>query len=310
MSKVCIVGDTHFSPKQPVSRKDNYPETLLNKLDNLLELCKDNNVEDVIFLGDLINANQMTMEYFIILFKHFMEFKKNNIRLHSIIGNHDVQHGNEDFLDKSPIVLLFKSNLFNNNSFVIGNKVFTLQNFYNTTDTIEPVNDDKVNILIGHYFYLNGFNDKYHTLSPEECKSLGYDYYFLGHDHTPYEPLKINGYEVHRPGSFSRATSETCQVSRDNIQVCLFDTNTLEVEYKNIPNVLSSKDVYKETKLISKLTDKDEIDTTLSEDINNLINDLSFNFSSDIYLVLDEMNLEEEVKESVIKYLEEEGIYR
>ena len=156
MSKVCIVGDTHFSPKQPVSRKDNYPETLLNKLDNLLELCKDNNVEDVIFLGDLINANQMTMEYFIILFKHFMEFKKNNIRLHSIIGNHDVQHGNKDFLDKSPILLLFKSNLFNNSNFVIGNKVFTLQNFYNTTDTIEPVNDDKVNILIGHYFYLNG----------------------------------------------------------------------------------------------------------------------------------------------------------
>lgn len=310
MSKVCIVGDTHFSPKQPISRKDNYPETLLNKLDNLLELCKDNNIEDVIFLGDLINANQMTMEYFIILFKHFMEFKKNNIRLHSIIGNHDVQHGNEEFLDKSPLTILFKSGLFSNKDFTVDNCLFTMMNYYESVNTIEPATNDYTNILIGHYFYLNGFNDINHTLSPEECKNLGYNFYFLGHDHTPYEPLKINNYEVHRPGSFSRATSETCQVSRDNIQVCIFDTDSLLVTYKNIPNVLSSKDIYKESKLISKLIDKDEVDTTLSEDINNLINDLSFNFSGDIYLVLDEMQLDEEVKNSVIKYLEEEGIYR
>lgn len=310
MSKVCIVGDTHFSPKQPMSRKDNYPETLLNKLDNLLELCKSNYITDVIFLGDLINNNQMTMEYFIILFKHFTEFTKYNIKLHTIIGNHDINHGNEEFLDKSPLTILFESKLFNNKDFIIDNCRFTLKNYYDEVDSLNINNNSNINILIGHYFYLSGFNDTKHTLLPEKCKELIYDYYFLGHDHTPYEPLCINGYEVHRPGSFSRATSETCQVARDNIQVCIFDTNTLEVEYKNIPNVLPSKDVYKESKLISKLLDKEEIDTTLSKDIDDLINDLSFNFSGDIYKVLDEMNLKEDIKNIVVKYLEEEGIYR
>lgn len=310
MSKVCIVGDTHFSPKQPMSRKDNYPETLLNKLDNLLELCKSNYITDVIFLGDLINNNQMTMEYFIILFKHFTEFTKCNIKLHTIIGNHDINHGNEEFLDKSPLTILFESKLFNNKDFIIDNCRFTLKNYYDDVDSLNINNNSNINILIGHYFYLSGFNDTKHTLLPEKCKELIYDYYFLGHDHTPYEPLCINGYEVHRPGSFSRATSETCQVSRDTIQVCIFDTDTLEVEYKNIPNVLPSKDVYKESKLISKLLDKEEIDTTLSKDIDDLINDLSFNFSGDIYKVLDEMNLKENIKNIVVKYLEEEGIYR
>ena len=310
MSKVCIVGDTHFSPKQPMSRKDNYPETLLNKLDNLLELCKSNYITDVIFLGDLINNNQMTMEYFIILFKHFTEFTKYNIKLHTIIGNHDINHGNEEFLDKSPLTILFESKLFNNKDFIIDNCRFTLKNYYDDVDSLNIDNNSNINILVGHYFYLSGFNDTKHTLLPEKCKELIYDYYFLGHDHTPYEPLCINGYEVHRPGSFSRATSETCQVSRDTIQVCIFDTDTLEVEYKNIPNVLPSKDVYKESKLISKLLDKEEIDTTLSKDIDDLINDLSFNFSGDIYKVLDEMNLKEDIKNIVVKYLEEEGIYR
>lgn len=310
MSKILIVGDTHFSPKQPMSRKDDYPNTLLNKLDSLLELAKNNNVGDIIFLGDLINNNQMTMEYFIKLFKHFNEFKNNNINLFSIIGNHDIQHGNEEFLDKSPLTILFESGLFSNKDFIRDNCKFTLKNFYDTIDKFESVNEGGVNILIGHYFYLNGFNDKYHTLSPEDCSRLGYQFYFLGHDHTPYEQVIFKNYQVHRPGSFSRATSETCQMSRDNIRVCLFDTMTLKVDYLDIPNVLPSKDVYKESKMISKLVDKSDIDTTLSEDINNLINDLSFNFSSDIYKVLDEMNLEDKVKDRVTKYLEEEGMYR
>lgn len=310
MSKVCIVGDTHFSPKQPVSRKDNYPETLLKKLDSLLELCIDNNVRDVIFLGDLINNNQMTMEYFIILYRYFSQFSKFNIKLHTVIGNHDINHGNEEFLDKSPLAILFESKLFNNKDFIRDNCKFTLKNYYDTIDKLEPIKEGGVNILIGHYFYLSGFNDIYHTLSPEDCKRLGYNYYFLGHDHTPYESLRINGYEVHRPGSFSRATSDTCQVTRDNIKVCLFDTETLGISYLDIPNVLLSKDVYKESKLISKLIDKDNIDTTLSQDIDDLINDLSFDFSGDIYKVLDEMNLEDKVKDAVIKYLEEEGMYR
>ena len=312
MSKVCIVGDCHFDSHLKASRKDNYPETLLNKLDSLLELCKNNAVTDVIFLGDLIESNRIDLPYLITLYNHFMRFKNESIKLFTIWGNHELKHDsyNDTLSLSTPLSLFINSGLFSNNDFIRDNCKFTLKNYYDDVDKLEPVEEDGVNILIGHYFYLSGFNDTKHTLLPEKCKELIYDYYFLGHDHTPYEPLCINGYEVHRPGSFSRATSETCQVSRDTIQVCIFDTDTLEVEYKNIPNVLPSKDVYKESKLISKLLDKEEIDTTLSKDIDDLINDLSFNFSGDIYKVLDEMNLKEDIKNIVVKYLEEEGIYR
>ena len=316
MSKIAIIGDTHFSPRTPVSRKDDYPETLLNKLDSLAWLCMEKGVKDVIFLGDLINNNQMTMEYFIKLYKKFLGFAAANIKLHTIIGNHDIQHGNPEFLDKSPMTLLLDSGLFNNKDFIVDDCLIRMVNYYTPTSEIPLAQTNNFNdknfhqILIGHYFYLNGFNDNDHTLMPEQCITLGYDKYFLGHDHTPYGPLKVNGYEVHRPGSFSRATSLTCQVNRDNIQICIYDTITNEVEYINIPKVLPSKDVYKETKLISKMNERETVDITLSEEIDELINELSFNFSSDIYTVLDSMELDKKVKEKVTSYLEEEGIYR
>lgn len=309
MSKVVIVGDTHFSPRTPVSRKDDYPETLMNKLGNLLKYCIDNNVQDCIFLGDLINANQMTMEYFIRLFKAFYMFSKNNISLHTVIGNHDVQHGNEEFLDKSPLAILLESGVIRNKDFIRGNICFKLVNYYEPFEMIEKAPVGGYNIFIGHFFYLSGFGDTQHTLSPEQCINLGYNMYFLGHDHTPYPPLKVNNYEVHRPGSFSRATSDTCQVSRDNIQICLFDTETCNVEYADLPGVLPSKDIYKESKLLSKMNESD-LEITLSEEIDELIDNLAFDFSSDIYKVLDEMKLEEDIKSKVTEYLESEGMFR
>lgn len=309
MSKVAIIGDTHFSPKTPVSRKDDYPETLLNKLDSLLSVCMDLNISDCIFLGDLINANQMTMEYFIKLYKRLIKFSMNNIRLRTVIGNHDVQHGNEEFLEKSPISLLVDSNLVSNKDFTKDNVRFKLVNYYDPFDLIEEAYPGMTNVFIGHFFYLSGFGDTTHTLSPELCKRLGYNMYFLGHDHTPYSPLKVNGYEIHRPGSFSRATSDTCQVNRDEIKICIFDTNTLDVEYLALPGVLPSSLVYKETKLLSKLNESD-IDITLSENIDHLINSMTFNFSSDIYTVLDEMEIDKEVKEKAVEYLESEGMFR
>lgn len=309
MSKIAIIGDTHFSPRTPVSRKDDYPETLMNKLGNLLKYCVDNNVSDCIFLGDLINANQMNMEYFIRLYKQLLEFSGNNIRLHTIIGNHDVQHGNEEFLEKSPISLLVDSNLVSNKDFVKDNVRFKLVNYYEPLDLIEDAYPGMFNVFIGHLFYLSGFGDQAHTLSPELCSKLGYDVYFLGHDHSPYEPLIKKDYKVYRPGSFSRATSDTCQVNRDNIQICIFNTETCNTDYVNLPGVLPSKDIYKEAKLLSKVNERD-IEITLSEEIDELIDNLTFDFSSDIYKVLDEMKLEEDIKSKVIEYLEREGMFR
>lgn len=305
MSKIMFIGDIHLSPRTPISRKDNYPQTLLNKLNEIKQLAQKQNIKDLVYLGDLFNTRHMTLAYFIKCFQMFKDIDNLGIIQHLIIGNHDILYNNEDMTQESPIQLLLDSNIFENKSFTRDDTHIHLYNYTTNTQDINKPSQEGFNILVGHYFYALGFNDTEHTLSKEQCKKLKYNAYILGHDHTPYEPLIKDSYEVHRPGSLSRGTSQTCQVNRDSIQVLIYDTKSHKFTYEDLPNILPSKDVFKETNLIEKLDF-----STLSESLQSLLQDLNFDNSSDIFETLDSIQMDDRVKDLITQYLNAEGVYR
>ena len=53
MSKIYFVGDVHLQEQSPISRKDSYPTSILNKLTEIGNLVRENNIEAVIFSGDI-----------------------------------------------------------------------------------------------------------------------------------------------------------------------------------------------------------------------------------------------------------------
>lgn len=306
MSKIAFIGDVHLSPRVPASRKDDYPNTLLTKLDSLKQLSIQNNISDLVFLGDLFNTKHMTLAYFIKCFQKFKTLDDSGITLHLIVGNHDITYNNDSTLEESPIKLLYDSDVFDvRNIFTIDNTTVYLYNYTELTPNLpKPLDLNTYNILVGHYFYDIGFGDDDHTLTRDQCKDLQYNAYLLGHDHTPYTPVKRDGYEVHRPGSLSRGTSQTCQINRDSIQITVFDTTTHTFTYLDLPNVLPTKDVYKEDHLIDKVTL-----STISESLQDLLSDLTFDNSSDIFATLHQIPMDPKIKELIISYLNNEGVY-
>ena len=306
MSKIMFVGDAHLSPRIPASRKDDYPETLLRKLDSIRKLAILKGVSDIVFLGDLFNAKHMTLSYFIKSFKEFKLMDEQGITLHTVIGNHDITYDNDSTLEESAIRLLYDSDVLDVRSiFTVDNTTVYLYNFTQLVSTLpKPQRMDEYNILAGHYFYLTGFNDIEHTLTPQQCIQLGYNAYILGHDHTPYTPVKQQSYEVHRPGSLSRGTSQTCQVQREEINVVLLDTQSHQFTYEDIPDILPSKDAYKEANLIDKFTL-----SSISDSLKDLLADLTFDNSSDIFETLNQIPMDSAVRECIISYLNNEGVY-
>ena len=309
MSKVLIIGDTHFSNRCPISRKDDYPNTLIAKLLGVKGLIKVNNVSDVIFLGDLFNTKGLDLSYFTLVYNVFKEIKEETkCKLYTIVGNHDLLYRNRELLSSSPITLLTVSGLFEQTRELdvlnIGGLDFTFTDYSLPVDQICDAKSPN-SVLIGHYFFENGWGDTSHTLTSAMCKKLGYKFYFLGHDHTPYEPF-IKGFQVHRPGSFSRGTSQSCQVRRDNIQVCLLDTDSLNVSYIDVPNVLKSKAVYRDDLLIAK-----ELDNSLSSldaDFTKFLEAFKYDGTEDIINTLEHLEVDQEVKEILLKYLKLGGL--
>ena len=304
MSKVLFVGDVHLSPRTPSSRKDDYSETILNKVKSLLPISKQNDVSHIIFLGDLFNTKHMTLPYFIKCFQVFKELKDAGISLHLIIGNHDIYYNSDSTMQDSPIQLLLDADLFNNTSFTIDDVYIQLVNYTTITQDLPKAPTDKYSILVGHYFFNIGFGDTEHTISKEQAEDLKYNSYMLGHDHTPYDPIILSNYSVYRPGSLSRGTSVSCQINRDEINVILFDTITKQ--YTNIPltHIISSRDVFKESNLIAKVSMSD-----IDESLQELLQSLDFDNSSDIAETLNQIPMSNEIKNIVYQYLNDEGVY-
>ena len=64
MAKIYFVGDIHLQEQSPISRKDSYPTSILNKLTEIGNLVRENNIEAVIFSGDIFSTSAITLKYF------------------------------------------------------------------------------------------------------------------------------------------------------------------------------------------------------------------------------------------------------
>lgn len=219
---IAIVGDVHLSERNPRCRKDNFLQSVLNKLD---KIAQDN--DKVIILGDLFHIHTNSTQLFNTLFKFF------NIRHHNkficIPGNHDLFHNNLMSLDRTTIGSLYYTNAIDlkYSYFKIDNAEFEVSLVNKNLDNI-PVDENNSKILLGHNFYEMDLSPK-ESFTKEEIKKLNYMLVFLGHDHKPYDEEFIGNSTLIRMGSLSRIDIQAYNKDRDIVYYRL-DSNTLEYE--------------------------------------------------------------------------------
>ena len=315
MAKILFIGDTHLSAINPISRKETreqYRELLLNKLESVRQICLQDNINNVIILGDVFNNNSGIMNSFEVdIWTKFLEFKANGIELYTIIGNHDMLFQNDSefkgtYLNKAFITGIIKHL-----------DEITIDNIYIKgidfgKDFIPNDNTTYYSILVGHCFYENerfgGMGNG--NLTKQKCLDLNYKAYVLGHDHTPYDIVDEINYKVIRPGSLIRGTSKTCNLYR-KVTVAIFDSSINSWEYREIPTK-PGKEVFNDRIFIQKEED-------LDINIDNLLQNLTASKDMNIYDIIDqdkqnaELELKEEYKDCldlITKYLEANGIFR
>jgi len=165
-----------------------------------------------------------------------------------------------------------------------------------TTSTLVPMKK----ICVAHAFYEDPFQEE-HNLHMKDLMELGYDYYILGHDHTPYEDVIIGNSKLFRIGSLTRGTASDKQLTRDSVFILEYDTELDNFRKIPVP-CLPAKEVFNESIFIRK--EEDKLDT------KKVLDNLVFTSNDSIYDVLDKTDQAEEVKQLVEEYLESAGIYR
>ena len=189
--KVAVVTDTHFGVK-------NDSPLFLDEFLSFFEkqffpYLLEHNITTVIHLGDLLDRRKFVNFYTLSQVRdRFMSFfKKNNITLNIILGNHDTFYRNTSSINSmSELFGGYKNVYIYKNPVIVrldGLEVGLVPwiNEENTDSAIKFIQDARVSILMGH-FEINGFqvvSGVKHTHGMEASLFDKFDAVYSGHFH-------------------------------------------------------------------------------------------------------------------------------
>ena len=293
MSKILFVGDLHLNYQTPSSRKDVYANTILEKVKTIAKYANENDIKDVIFLGDVFHQKYQPYHYMV---KCYLAFREFNTTPYTIIGNHDLQFERMDTLTESPLNFLFITGVLKHLEKQEVDDV-VIKGFDYPVPITKNEND-KYTICVAHQYYETPLYKSY--ITKDDVYNLGYQAYVLGHDHTVYDDVVTEKYRIIRPGSLSRGTAHSQNLLRD-VYVIIFDTVTKTYTRVQVP-APKAQDVFKEIKYVEK---------TLETSVDEIIDKMEFDNDTSIYDMVDSMpNVPQAVRDLIIKYLEDNGIFR
>lgn len=248
-----IIGDLHASGDKPKSRKDDYPNVCIDKLERVLKLH-----DYVIVLGDFFNTSSVSTEYCNNLVKRLKPYKG---RIHSILGNHDASYRTLN-IDRTDMGLLFNTDIL-----TLHLDTFELEGtFYDVASVVPELKlpKKKSDILLGH-FYLDDNRSQKESLSVKELSK--YKYVFLGHEHSPKDVIVTETTNIYRMGSFTRNDASEYHLTRDHIVYAVVDKGIIKLDRLEIakPEDVFHPEVFtKNSRVYDTSLDLSNLDTLIA----------------------------------------------
>lgn len=239
--KIVGIGDIHADWVNPVSRIDNYPQAVLKKLEWVGSYCRQIKADLVVQSGDWWHRKLSPLkEYENALIAVLRTFP---CPIYSVSGNHDQYYCQATSVNRTPLGTLFNSGVVQAKDVVVTDdgSFFDIyfQNFAQSRKPIYPGGSaGRKTMLVAHQYWAPDF-----PFAPEESWDPqdveGYNYVFLGHDHTPYDPVVLpnrTGTVLIRPGSLTRGTQPVSVDKFDRaVRIFTLDTSTSEMCHVDVP---------------------------------------------------------------------------
>lgn len=190
MKTKIILGDLHFGIKRFST------DFLKNQLDffykQLLPYMKENNIQEIIQLGDIFdNRVSVDIEFLNSIDNFFQELKDRNITFYTLLGNHDIYYRNsrevsliELFSKKFDNIILFKEKTEVN----FGNSKCLFVPWITKNDSFNKEDIKGYDYIFGHFEIANfqimkGILDKDSYLTDDFFLEQGIKEVFSGHYH-------------------------------------------------------------------------------------------------------------------------------
>ncbi len=307
--------DTHIRGTNPKNRKDDFPQTLENKLNEIVKIVQSQGIDYVIHGGDLFDRPDISVS---VVSRFSKILKSIEVPFYIVSGNHDIFGHNPLTVNRTILGLLheldFLTIIHENQKIVLEKgdlKVQLTGNPYSydiDTDLKRSgyiLNDKSEDIDVAIHIVHGMLLDKPfikgipYTLL-EDIKNTKADITLSGHYHSGFDTIEIEGKYFINPGALVRITNSLREIDRYP-QVAVIDIGkNINIDYIKLESALNGemvldrseveKYVYKSERLYEF---KQQIESALEfekMDINDVLIEVSF-----------AEGLSEEVKKEALK---------
>ena len=301
--KIALLGDTHFGVRNDARHFHEYYEKFYSEV--FFPYLEEHGINTIIQLGDLFDRRKYinflslaeSRRYF------FDECKKRNIRLHALIGNHDIFWRNSLEINSPDLLLRDYDNITlwaKHGTLELDGAVFDMIPWMcneNENEIREFVSKSTSPYCVGH-FELVGYYMQRGQVSHEGYEDVflkNYDQVYSGHYHsrsasvdgkiaylgTPYELFWSDYKDQKGFGVFDTQSNVFKFVTNPNRmfhKLTYDDTKELTEDFSNLKNkyikivVVQKTNPQKFDTFMDDIYKMNPIDVTIVEDVNEMVN--------------------------------------
>ena len=316
--KLLYFTDSHLRVTNPKNRTDDFYQTLKNKMNEILEISLEEDVDYILHGGDLFDRPDTPISLVTDFSQIFQKFKS---PIYIVSGNHDIFGHNPSTVHRTMFGLLDSLGVIKMiTDKVILKKDVTVQltSFPYTIDMDNPHNRegyivrDKGNadyaIHLTHGFLIDKKPPEMipHTLISDITDTVA-DVTFGGHIHYGFKTLNVDGKYFINPGSIVRISNSLSEFKRKPKIVILELTDEINVREINLKTALPAEEVLDRSEI-----EHHKFKTQQFNDFKSTIESSSNLRSFDVFDILVDIakneNISKEVRDEAIRRVESKQI--
>lgn len=231
--KLLCSSDWHIRHTNPQHRIDDFVYEQFKKIQNILDITKDNKAKYTLVAGDVFNSARTPLW---LLLRYYVDFCMRT-KILAVPGQHDLKYHNKKEYEDTPLNFFQTTGvigILNKTPFHIGPYIDLYGCWWE--DKIPKIKDKGCfNILVIHKMVTDGGPEWYgqteYTNAKKLLKKTGFDLIVSGDNHRPFV-VKYKKQTLINPGSIVRQKANELDVKP---RVYLFDTETRKVKKVYIP---------------------------------------------------------------------------
>lgn len=311
MITVFIVGDVHNMGNNPVNRKDFFPDTLNNKIEEIVKIVNEEEADAIFFTGDLSHSPDTANQ----VIKRFGQNLLNlNCPAYTIIGNHDIYGGNLNSTERSKIGILDAFSVINilqnGQKLILEKDGITLQvtgqSFRTDIDTAEnkldfyTVKNEKSDwaMHLVHGFLIDTSLPFSHTSVNEIAEHTEANITVSGHLHYPFYK-EVGNKVFFNPGAVGRITASKTELRQPKIVKIEFDKEKFTITDIPLTSAPDFNDVIDRSKLKTEVAEIYKIEDFINS-VKSFSDANSLDFVEIVNYISEKENVRDIVKNDVI----------